>query len=161
MALSDHTEAAPLSRATEPVSAPEAARPGIQELYRLLSEGASGNGQFSVVAADRRAVPLPGTVVQLLRQLVGTLAKGDALALVAVQQELTTQQAADLLNVSRQYLVRLLDEGKLPFRKTGTHRRLKLEDVLSYKRQRDSSRANALDELSRMTQEAGGYPELE
>ena len=161
MALSDHAELESLPHTTEPVTAPEATRPSLVDLYNLLSDSAHSAGPFTVVAADRRAVALPSTVVQLLRQVVGTLAKGDALKLVAVHQELTTQQAADLLNVSRQYLVRLLDEGKLAYHKTGTHRRLKLEDVLEYRRRRDSERKQSLAELSRMTQEFGGYPELD
>ncbi len=161
MALRDHSELEPIPHTTEPVTAPEAARPGLVDLYNLLSDNAQSNEQFTMMAANRRAVVLPSTVVQLLRQVVGTLAKGDALRLVTVHQELTTQQAADLLNVSRQYLVRLLDEGKLAYHKTGTHRRLKLEDVLEYRRQRDSERKESLAELSRMTQEFGGYPELD
>jgi len=161
MALRDHAELETIPHTTEPVTAPEATRPGLVDLYNLLSDNAQSNEQFTVMAANRRAVVLPSTVVQLLRQVVGTLAKGDALRLVAVHQELTTQQAADLLNVSRQYLVRLLDEGKLAYHKTGTHRRLKLEDVLEYRRQRDSERKESLAELSRMTQEFGGYPELD
>lgn len=161
MALSDHAELESLPNTTEPVTAPEATRPSLVDLYNLLSDNAHTTGQFTMVAADRRAVALPSTVVQLLRQVVGTLAKGDALTLVAIHQELTTQQAADLLNVSRQYLVRLLDDGKLAYHKTGTHRRLKLEDVLEYRRRRDGERKQSLAELSRMTQEFGGYPELE
>jgi excisionase family DNA binding protein len=69
----------------------------------------------------------------------------------------TTQQAADLLNVSRQYLVRLLDESRLPFRKTGKHRRLRIEDVLAFKEARDKDRRVGLRVLSQMTQELGGY----
>jgi excisionase family DNA binding protein len=69
----------------------------------------------------------------------------------------TTQQAADLLNVSRPYLLRLLDEGRIPFRKTGKHRRLRIENVLSFKEERDKNRRAGLRELSRMTQEFGGY----
>jgi excisionase family DNA binding protein len=72
---------------------------------------------------------------------------------------MTTQQAADLLNVSRQYLVRLLDDGKLPYDRTGKHRRLKMEDVLAYKKQRDLERDNKLDEIAKLTEELGGYGE--
>lgn len=76
---------------------------------------------------------------------------------VPVGKEVTTQQAADLLNVSRQYLVRLLEERRLPFRKTGKHRRLRIEDVLTFKSQRDKDRRAGLRELSQVTQEFGGY----
>jgi excisionase family DNA binding protein len=76
---------------------------------------------------------------------------------VPVGKEVTTQQAADLLNVSRQYLVRLLDEGRIPFRKTGKHRRLRIEHVLQFKEKRDKDRRAGLRELSQMTQEFGGY----
>jgi excisionase family DNA binding protein len=72
-------------------------------------------------------------------------------------RELTTQQAADLLNVSRQYLVRLLDENRIAFRKTGQHRLLRIEDVLEFKKKRDKERRAGLRELSRMTQKLRGY----
>lgn len=78
---------------------------------------------------------------------------------VPVGAVMTTQQAADLLNVSRQYLVRLLDDGKLPYDRTGKHRRLKMEDVLAYKKQRDLERDNKLDEIAKLTEELGGYGE--
>jgi excisionase family DNA binding protein len=69
----------------------------------------------------------------------------------------TTQQAPDSLNVSRQYLVRLLDDGRISFRKTGKHCRLRIEDGLSFKEERDKDRRAGLRELSQMTQEFGGY----
>jgi excisionase family DNA binding protein len=67
------------------------------------------------------------------------------------------QQAAGLLNVSRQYLVRLLNEKKIPYTKVGKHRRLRIEDVLSFKERRDRDRRAGLRELSQVTQEFGGY----
>jgi len=105
-------------------------------------------------------MPLPESVFRLLKRVVGVLASGDAIALVPVGKELTTQQAADLLNVSRQYLVRLLDEGRIPCTRTGKHRRLRLDDVLSFKQTRDQQRKAKLDELTRLSEEAGGYGEL-
>lgn len=82
---------------------------------------------------------------------------GDSITVVPVGKELTTQQAADLLNVSRQYLVRLLDEKCLPFTKTGKHRRLRIEDVLAFKENRDANRRAGMRELSQLTQAVGGY----
>jgi excisionase family DNA binding protein len=72
-------------------------------------------------------------------------------------REMTTQQAANLLNVSRQYLMRLLDEKRIPFRKAGPHRRLRIDDVLEFKEKRDKDRRAGLRRLSQMTQELAGY----
>ena len=106
-------------------------------------------------------IPLPEPMFHLLARMAEVLARGDAVTIVPVGQELTTQQAADLLNVSRQYLIRLLDENELPFTRTGgKHRRLRIEDVLAYKAKRDHERQEGLDELAAMTQDMGGYPEL-
>jgi excisionase family DNA binding protein len=100
---------------------------------------------------------IPPTVFELLRTMVDILAAGDAVTIVPVGRELTTQRAADILNVSRQYLVRLLDEGQLPYTRTGTHRRLKIEDVLAFKERRDRERAAGLGELIRLHEDMGGY----
>lgn len=89
-------------------------------------------------------VALPDAVFSVLERVVEVLARGDSVTIVPVGKALTTQQAADLLNVSRQYLVRLLDEGRIAFTKTGKHRRLRIEDVLAFKERRDGERKNAL-----------------
>jgi excisionase family DNA binding protein len=92
--------------------------------------------------------------------VVEVLARGDAVTVVPIERNVTTQQAADLLNVSRQYLVRLLDEGRMPSTRAGKHRRVRVEDVLRFKETRDDARAGALDELTAMTEDLGGYREL-
>lgn len=114
-----------------------------------------------LVSPSGEEIPLPEPMFHLLARIAEVLACGDAVTIVPVGRELTTQQAADLLNVSRQYLIRLLDENELPFTRTGgKHRRLRIEDVLAYKAKRDREREEALDELAAMTQDMGGYPEL-
>lgn len=103
------------------------------------------------------AIEVPQSVFHVLERVVEVMARGDSITIVPVGREVTSQQAADLVNVSRQYLVRLLDEGRLPFRKVGKHRRIRIEDVLSFKAQRDSDRRKGLRELSQLTEEFGGY----
>src|SRR5690606_10498250 len=106
------------------------------------------------------AIPIPESVFHVLVRVAEVMARGDSLTIVPVGQELTTQQAADMLNVSRQYLVRLLDEGRIPYTKTGTHRRLQIDDVLAYEELRDEQRRASLDELTHMSEDLGGYDEL-
>ena len=103
------------------------------------------------------SIVLPESVFYVLERVAEVLARGDSITVVPVGKELTTQQAADLLNVSRQYLVKLLDENKIPFRRTGKHRRLRVEDVLEFKEKRDKDRRAGLRELSKVTQAFGGY----
>ncbi len=95
--------------------------------------------------------------MHVLERVAEVMARGDSVTVVPVGQEVTTQQAADLLQVSRQYLVRLLDEKRIPFAKTGKHRRLRIEDVLSFKQTRDRDRRAGMRSLTRLTEELGGY----
>jgi excisionase family DNA binding protein len=86
------------------------------------------------------------------------MGKGNAVSILPVNAELTTQEAADILNVSRPFVVQLVEEGRLPARRVGTHRRLSVEDVMNYKRQDDEQRARVADELAREAREMGlGY----
>ena len=103
-------------------------------------------------------VELPTSALRLLADILAELADGHAVKVVAVHAELTTQEAADLLNVSRPHLVKLLEEGALPFHKTGKHRRVRLADLMQFKARRDRDSEQAMDELAKQAQElAMGY----
>lgn len=110
-----------------------------------------------LLTAGGEAIELPESLIRLLRDAAHRLSEGQDVQLLAADAELTTQQAADLLNVSRPYLIRLLDEGTLPFHYVGSHRRIRLTDLLVYKRQRNAQRREALQELTRLSQELGLY----
>ena len=99
------------------------------------------------------SVPLPA--LEAMLDVLKHLADGAAVQVIHVDQELTTQEAAELLNVSRPFLVRLLDEGKLAYRKVGTRRRLRLEEILAFKAQHADYRRQVLDNMAAQAQELG------
>lgn len=149
-------------RRMTPIAAPEDQRESLAALMELLEHVSPGDGEtaYKLVSPAGEVFELPESVFLLLERIIEVLARGDAITVVPVGKELTTQQAANLLNVSRQYLVRLLDDGRIPYHKTGTHRRVRMEDLLAYKRQRDRDRMASLDDLSQLSQDFGGYDEI-
>jgi len=90
---------------------------------------------------------LPPAVIQTLVDVLQHFARGKAVTLAPIGAEMTTQQAADMLNVSRPYLIKLIDQGVLHASKVGRHRRLAATEVFAYKQRRDAERDAALDEL--------------
>lgn len=101
---------------------------------------------------------LPGYAINLLLTMLTEMSKGNAITVMPIHAELSTQETAELLNVSRPHLVDLLEQGKMPFRKVGTHRRVLANDVFDYKQRIDEARFKALDELAAQAQELGmGY----
>jgi excisionase family DNA binding protein len=116
--------------------------------------------RLKVMRDDREAetIILPDRAVRLLLDVLSSMAHGNMVTLVPVDAELTSQQAADLLNVSRPFLVGLLENGQIPYRKVGKHRRVRSRDVVAYKHRIDKERHEVLDELVAEAQELGlGY----
>lgn len=128
---------------------------------RMLSKYADAD-RVQLTLRANNGVPedlvLPGQIMQLLLDIVSEMAKGNAISLVPIHHELSTQEAANLLNVSRPHLVSLLEKGELPHRKVGAHRRVLASEVLAYKDSLLTKRNVALDELTALSQEMGmGY----
>lgn len=103
-------------------------------------------------------IDVPSSALRLFVQLLSELSEGNSVSLIPVHAELTTQQAAELLNVSRPYIVKLLDEGKIPSRTVGKFRRVRLDDLMAYKKKDDDARSAVLDQLTAEAQDSGmGY----
>ena len=139
----------------EPVLPSEGEQPTLQELDRLLSRKKVHKARL--VGPNGENLILPDSVSVLLARLVHELARGNAVTVIPIQAELTTQVAADLLNVSRPFLIRLLESGEIPFHYVGSHRRVRFKDVMDYKHRRDRDRQMAIDDLARVSQEIGLY----
>jgi len=148
---------------SEPVQPSEAEVDLAQEASRALSHLAGHDRAVHVEAVEgegghKETFVLPAAAVRLLLDMLVQMAAGHAVTVVPIHAELTTQQGAEVLGVSRPFLVGLLEQGKLPFHKVGTHRRVRYGELLAYKRREHEARRQALDELARQGQELGmGY----
>lgn len=121
------------------------ARTSAEELSRLLATKPAADR--ARVQLDGRDLILPRLALALLRDLLTEMAQGNAVTVVPTHAELTTQEAANLLNVSRPHLIKLLEEKRIPFSKTGSHRRIRYQDLRAYKQQQDAESHKLLDEL--------------
>lgn len=132
-----------------------------RESSRVLSMYVRRSKPLEVELRDNehhQTIALPAGAVRLLLNVLTQMADGNAVTLMPMHAELTTQQAADLLNVSRPYLVKLLDNGEIGHRKVGTHRRVLLRDLMAYKQKIDADRIAALEELTRQAEDLNiGY----
>jgi excisionase family DNA binding protein len=130
-----------------------------RESSRLLAT-CIGHGETARlrVIEDKQEITVPVSALRLLVDILAQMAEGNAVTIMPIHAELTTQQAADFLNVSRPHLVGLLEQNELPYRKVGTHRRILFKDLLDYQARSKVERKKGLDELARQAQELGmGY----
>ncbi|MEM8719044.1 MAG: excisionase family DNA-binding protein [Cyanobacteria bacterium P01_G01_bin.39] len=119
-----------------------------QETQKITVESESGKEESLLI---------PSVAYELLIDILSQISQGNAVTLVPVQAELSTQQAANLLNVSRPYLIKLLESNEIPYRKIGKHRRILAQDLYQYKADIDAKRSQSLDELAALTEELDLY----
>lgn len=131
----------------------------LDKLHDLLTRTSSES--MTISSVDGGHMVLPRAVFDALRDVVTAMAQGQAVIIAPVHQLLTTQQAADLLGISRPTFVKLLDEGKIPYERPGRHRRVRLVDVLDYRNHRSIQRRAALDRMVEITEQSGMYERTE
>lgn len=129
----------------------EQARHSAEELSRLLAS--LPETERARIQLDGKDLILPRFAVALLRDLLVEIAQGNAVTIVPTHAELTTQEAADILNVSRPHLVKLLESEAIPFTRTGTHRRIRFQDLMEYRAKQSGESQHAMDELTRDAQQ--------
>lgn len=144
-----------MSLSIDPISIPKGKERQIRDLYRMMRDG-----NAAIVGPDGQQHPIPENVYQAFLQVLRDLEAGKAVSIVPYAQPLTTQQAANILGVSRQFLVKLLDDRKLPFHRVGTHRRINLKALLDYQRRRNERRRRALDRMTQADLDAGIYDKV-
>jgi excisionase family DNA binding protein len=123
---------------------------------RLLSHHVHEGKSLTVKLTDgdeEQSIALPAAAVTLLMDILGAMASGRGVTLIPENAELTTVQAAEILNVSRPFLIKLLEEKEIPFRKVGSHRRVRMEDIMNYKQKIDKEREYILEQLVAAAQE--------
>jgi excisionase family DNA binding protein len=143
------------SALTDPISVPQAQEGQIRDLRRMIQ-----GGEAKLVGPDGHQLAIPEPVHDLLLLILKNLQPGKAISIVPEHQQLTTQRAANILGVSRPFLVKLLENGDIPFHMVGSHRRIYLRDLLDYKRRRDAARHEAINNMARAEMEAGTYDKV-
>jgi excisionase family DNA binding protein len=114
--------------------------------------------ELKVRLDDGQELVLPKSATRLIALLLTEMAQGNAVTIIPIHANLTTQEAADYLNVSRPYLVSLLEKGQIPFDKVGTHRRIRFQDLVAFKTSTEKRRRDVMEELAAQSQEEGmGY----
>lgn len=142
----------------EPIVADETEHRALDEIERALVRP-TPEARALIVGPDGTRTELPESIYAVLVQAAHDLRRGRGISILPVGLELTTQQAADLVNVSRPFLIRLLEAGQIPYHMVGTHRRIRLDDLLAYRRRRSQERRAMLAGLATEAHELGIYDE--
>jgi excisionase family DNA binding protein len=139
--------------------APEETETAAEAALALTSVLARQHDRVEIAAVDQpdESIVVPTAAFELLINVLGEMARGNGVTLMPIEAELTTQEAADLLNVSRPFVVKLIDDRVLPARTVGNRRRVRLRDLLTYKEIDDARRRTIADELVAEAQELGIY----
>ncbi len=162
-----HSMASRSSASKSPPSVPTHARAATSaaerqaaaRLSELLLQNIPGPLRVTVGSEAGESVDLSPSLLNVLEVAASIVATGADVTVLARNEEFTSQQAADFLNISRQYMVRLLERGDIASTKVGTHRRIRVADLANYRRRRDEGRAAALADMADQAQVAGGYDE--
>jgi len=148
----------------EPITAPKGVQRTMGKLHKLFEKIEEKEAQQPSLAITitlggegSEKVELDKQSVDLLHRFFSLLATGDSLAIVPLTRQLTTQEAANILHVSRPYLIRLLDKGEIPYTRTGKHRRIRLDDLMAFRRKFDARRMEAINRITQLSQELGSY----
>ncbi len=131
-------------------------RDELNEIVELLSK-ISNLDQFVMLKSDGQEIKIPSIISRVLYEIISIMSKGGAMTIIPMEKELTTQQAADILNVSRPFLIKLLENGQISFHKVGTHRKIYMKDLMDYKENLNINRANKISEIITLSQEYGLY----
>lgn len=129
----------------------------LKDVSQQINKNAKGGVKIRIQESDNY-ITIPKKALTLLSTIVANMAEGKPMTLLPLEAEVSTQQAADMLNVSRPHLVKLLEEGKIPFKKVGSHRRILLEALIDYETQSKKERKQHLEFLAKQAQELNlGY----
>jgi len=138
----------------EPVFAGVPEADAIKLLVEVLS---ASSPQVKLVGGDGEVHPMPESVTLVLQRVIQVMASGRGVSLESWNRDFTIAEAAELLSGTRQFIIKLLEQGEIPYRQVNGDCRMKFEDVMAYKHQRDIQRREGLKELTRFSQELGLY----
>jgi excisionase family DNA binding protein len=141
----------------DPISIPISQQQQVRELQKLMQR----EGRASLVGkGGESALDLPDVVYSLLLRILQGMQEGKAISIVPFMQDLTTQEAANFLGVSRPFFVKLLETDKLHYHMTGTHRRVYLKDLMDYRQHRDQNKIDAINRIAQFEEDAGLYDKV-